>query len=342
MRKLSSFILAVMLIVLLAGASSYAQIAVTVTNPANTTPNLAATYTSFSDVLSALNSVTAMTGPIVLTLTEGGSETAPAKGFVLGSPTLNPVLSATNTITINKSGGTVTINAGVGTSLPSATPDGMLILNGADYVTIDGITFTDGNSASATVAMEFGVALFKLSAGDGCNFNTIKNCTFNMQRINNGTGGGPLFEGSVAIGSYNSVYTAATTVLIPTNGGTLATNGTNSNNKFYTNTINGGNYGIGLSGYTAPSGGPAPNGNTFLGDLGNDVGGSSAGQGNTILNFGGAPSAVKPAAGIRAYNQWSINISYNTINNNNGSGVNHVSTLRGIHAESGASANATI
>jgi len=321
----------------------FAQLTVNVTNPTNTTPNLQASYASFAAALTDLNLVSAMSGPITLTL-QAGSETAPIKGFVIGSASLNGAISDVNTITINTSGGTVTINAGVGTSLgATASPDGMLVLNGVDYVTIDGITFTDGNSTNATVAMEFGIALFKRAAGDGSNFNTIQNCTFNMQRVNNANGSGPMVEGSVGIGVYNSVYTAGTTTLTPTNGGTLATNGTNSNNKFYGNTINSGNYGIALNGFAATVGvGPNPAAGTFLGDLNNDIGGSSAPTGNTILNFGGAAAASNPSAGIRANNQWSVNISYNTVNNNNGSGVNHVNTLRGINAQAGTSANATI
>src|SRR5205085_9914853 len=136
---------------------------------------------------------------------------------------LDPVLSATNTVTINKSGaGAVTINAGVGTAAGwAASPDGMLYLNGADFVTIDGLTFTDGNSASATVAMEFGIALFKRTAGDGCNNNTVQNCTFNMQRINNSTLSGPSPDGACGIVILNSTAAAAITSLTPTNGGTL-------------------------------------------------------------------------------------------------------------------------
>lgn len=330
---------ALLLVVFLLTGSANAQLSVTVTNNTNTTPNLAASYASFAAALADLNSVTAMTGPVTLTL-QAGSETSPIKGFVLGSASLNPVLSATNTITINTSG-SVTINANVGTSNgPSAVPDGMLILNGADYVTIDGITFTDGNSASALVAMEFGIALFKRAASDGCNNNTIQNCTLNMQRVNNATGSGPLVEGSVGIGVYNSTYTAATTALTPTNGGTLATNGTNSANRFYSNIINSGNYGIALYGYAATLGvGPTPTATSFLGDLGNIIGAS--GLGNQILNYGGG-ATTSPAAGIRANYQWGVNISYNIINNNNGGGVNHATTLRGIYAQAGTSANATI
>jgi hypothetical protein len=323
--------------------SSYAQIPVTVTNNTNTTPNLAASYLSLAAALTDLNLVTAMSGPVTLTCTGGSSETTPVKGLVLGSATLNPVLSSTNTITINTTGGTATLNAGIGTSAgPTASSDGILILNGADYVTLDGLTFTDGNSASSTVAMEFGVGLFKRAAGDGCNNNTIQNCTFNMQRINNSSGTTPMLDGAWGIEVLNSTYTAATTSLTPTNGGTLATNGTNSANRFYTNTINGGNGGIGFGGYAASTGvGPTPTATTFLGDLGNDVGGTAVGTGNTILNFGGG-AVTNPAAGIRANNQWSINIQYNNINNNNGSGVNHATTLRGIYGQAGTSANATI
>src|SRR5204863_1401186 len=80
---------------------------------------------------------------------------------------------------------------------------------------------------------------------------------------------------------------------------------------------------------------------TFLGDLGNDIGGSLSSTGNIILNYG-CGATTNPAAGIRANNQWSINIQYNNINNNDGSGVNHTTTLRGIYAQAGTSANATI
>jgi hypothetical protein len=323
--------------------SFFAKAQITVTNRTNTTPNLQPTYTTLALAFADLNAVTAMSGPITLTLNAGHSETAPVKGLVLGSATLNPVLSATNTITINKASGTATLNAAVGTSNgATASSDGILVLNGADYVTIDGLTFTDGNSTNATVAMEFGIGLFKRSAGDGSNYNTIQNCIFNMQIINNAAASGPMVEGSVAIAMYNSVYTTATTALTPTNGGTLATNGTNSFNKIYGNTINGGNYGIALSGFAATTGvGPTPTTTTFLGDLSNDVGGSSLSTGNTVLNYGGGGTA-NVAAGIRANNQWSINIRFNTVDNNNGSGVNHATTLRGIFAQAATSGTATI
>ena len=114
-------------------------------------------YATLAAALTAINAAPA-TGAITVTINAGYSETAPPTGFVIGSTTLNPTLSSTNTLTINKTGGTVTLNAGVGTATPSsAAPDGIISVRGADYVTIDGLTLTDGNSASNTVAMEFGI-----------------------------------------------------------------------------------------------------------------------------------------------------------------------------------------
>lgn len=329
MKKLFTLFGIAMCFIFLSNSISYAQIYVTVTNPTNTTPNMQATYSSFATALTDLNLVSAMSGPVTLTLSTG-SETTPPTGLTIGSATLNPVLNATNTVTINTVGGAVTLNAGVGTATPtSAAPDGILKIVGANYITIDGLTFIDGNTTNPAT-MEYGLGLFKLNLSDGAQYNTISNCIFNMQRVNNASGSSPMVEGSVGILVINSIPTAATTALVPTTAA-----GTNSYNKFYSNTINGGNYGIVLSGYSAATPFTA-------GDTGNDIGGSSASTGNTILNFGGAASATNPSAGIRANNQWGINISYNTINNNNGSGVNHVYTLRGIYAQAGTSANATI
>lgn len=300
------------------------------------------TYASYSTLAAAITAINGgtHTGTITAYVLNGYTETAPATGLSLtATGTLGNPITFKKTLA---SGANPIINAGVGTATPtSAAPDGIFRLNGSDYVTIDGFTFTDGNTTNPAT-MEFGVGLFKGSAGNGCLNNTIQNCTFNMQRVNNASSTSPMVEGSVGILVINSIATAATTSLTPTNGGTDATNGTNSGNKFYSNTINGGNYGIALSGYAATLGvGPSPVATTFLGDLNNDIGGSSASTGNTILNYGGGGTS-SPAAGIRANNQWSINISYNTINNNNGSGVNHATTFRGIYAQAGTSANATI
>ena len=80
-----------------------------------------------------------------------------------------------------------------------------------------------------------------------------------------------------------------------------------------------------------------------LGDNSNDIGGIAVSTGNNILNYGGAVASTTTAIGVRLNNQWGANVSYNTINNNNGSGVSHSNSLRGIWGQSGGtSANLTI
>jgi trimeric autotransporter adhesin len=326
MRKIVAFL---SIAVLALFTTAKAQIAVTVTGASNTTPALSASYTTLSDALNGLNAVTAMTGPVTFSLAAGSSETAPLTGFTVGSATLNPVLSATNTVTIVKDAGAATVlnAAGGGTTTPaSAAPNGILKIVGADYVTIDGLTLTDGNTANPA-SMEFGLGIFKASATDGAQNNTIQNCIINMQRVNNASGTAPMVEGSVGILMINSTPTAATTALTVT-----AASGANSNNKFYSNTINSGNYGMALIGFA----GATP---FTTCDQGNIVG--ALGLGNSILNFGGG-AATNPAAGIRTLAQYGISVGYNTVNNNNGSGVNHATTLRGIYLNTATSANATI
>jgi hypothetical protein len=207
----------------------------------------------------------------------------------------------------------------------SAVQDGIWKLIGSDYVTINGIDVKD-NAANTTnpSTMEYGFALYKASTSNGCQFVTIKNCAIKLNIINNTAGG--LADGSTGILVVNALATAGATAMTPIAGGT------NSNNKFYSNTIQNCNTGIALIGYAAAS-------PFTLADNNNDVGGNLVATGNTIINFGGAAAAANPAVAVRTLAQYGLNVSYNTINNNNGSGTNHPNTLRGILIGPAASAS---
>src|SRR5204862_6195502 len=61
-----------------------------------------------------------------------------------------------------------------------------------------------------------------------------------------------------------------------------------------------------------------------------------------ISNFGGAPAATNPAAGVRTLAQYNLNVSYNNIFNNAGAGTNHPAALRGIFVNTAVSANTAI
>lgn len=285
-------------------------------------------YASIAAAVNALNSV-GVSGPVTFNIAAGYTETAPVGGY-----TLTATGTAANTITFRKNGvganPLITAYAG-GTGTPgTAVQDGVFELIGSDYVTIDGIDITDPNTANPAT-MEFGYALYKASVTDGCQNNTIKNCVITLNRLNWATGTAPMVDGSTGIIMMNATNDAATTVL----SSSVAVSGANSNNKFYSNTIQNCNIGIALIGYAdvAPF--------TYA-DYGNDVGGTSAATGNTIINYGGGALSTNPATGIRTLAQYDFNASYNTINNNTGAGVNHVSTLRGILFNQAVNATASI
>jgi hypothetical protein len=210
----------------------------------------------------------------------------------------------------------------------NVAPDGMVSITGGDYITIDGINLTEsGANTTANTVMEYGYGLFVASATDGAQNNTIKNCTITLNRVQSTAwtvGAG--YVGSEGIAAHHTTPGAATTAVVPS-----AASGSHSNNKFYANTIQNCHTGIALVGYAALS-------PYTLGDTGNDIGGSILANGNSVLNFGGGAAATTASAGIFVSNQWGVNVSYNTVNNNNGSGVNHPNTLRGIFLNAGSTA----
>ena len=69
--------------------NSFAQISITVTGNTNTTPNLAASYTSLANAVTALNTVTALSGPVTFNLAAGGTENSTAQLAITLSGNIN-------------------------------------------------------------------------------------------------------------------------------------------------------------------------------------------------------------------------------------------------------------
>ncbi len=294
--------------------------------PLTGTKTIPGTYPSLAAAITDLNTLGVGAGGVTFNVAGGYTETITAPLSITATGTV------ANPIVFQKSGAganpLVTAYA-TGSGTPStAVQDGIWQLVGSDYVTIDGIDLLDPNTTNPAT-MEYGYALYKASATDGCQNVTIRNCTITLNRVNNDLGSGPAVDGSRGIDVVNAIPTAATTALTVT-----AASGSNSNNKFYHNTIQNCNIGIALIGFADVT--PFANA-----DQGNDIGGSSAATGNTIRNYGGG-GITSPAAAVRTLAQYGINVSYNTINNNDGAGVNHATTLRGIYLNTATSASATV
>ena len=275
-------------------------------------------YFTVAAAVTDLNTQGVGAGGVTINIAAGYTET------LTGKITLTATGSLANPIVFQKSGiganPQLIAYPGI-VATPSVLADGFFVLAGSDYVTIDGLDLAENPANTTTTnVMEFGYGLFKASATDGCQYNTIKNCTITLNRLQNTAWTSPGHNGSIGIAVLNGLNTATGLVTV------TAASGSNSFNKIYANTIQNCNAGITFIGYAAPS-------PFALGDTGNDIGGGSLATGNTILNFGGG-GATNPATGIFVNNQWGLNLSYNTINNNNGSGVNHTTTMRGIFLNS--------
>lgn len=281
----------------------------------------------FPNMAAAINTLNVMgvAGSVTIYVNAGYTETVAAGGLKLFNV---PGASAVNSVTFKKNGiGSnpllVAYAGGVGT--PTTTiQDGVWWLIGADYITIDGIDISDPNTSNPAT-MEFGYGLYNASTGDGCQYNTIKNCIVTLNRINASLGAGLNAGGSRAIESICASYTQNVTTYTPSSA-----SGTHSYNKFYSNLVQNCHNGITLMGYQSIS-------PYTLSDKQNDVGGTSAVTGNTVVNFGGGVGS--DVSGIRTKAQYSLNVSFNILKNNTGAGVDPTGDLHAINlgAANGAS-----
>ncbi len=262
----------------------------------NSGSGLAATYPDLASAISALNAAT-ITSPVTITL--AGNETAPVGGY-----TITAQGTGVNTIIISGSSSTITAFT---PQVSGSLNDAIFKLVGADFVTIQNFTMQENGSNTTTAVAtnnmtEFGIALLYASLTNGSQNNTIQNNTISLNRTSLNT-----------FGVYSNTRHAPNAIL---NGTTVTaevttSNGANSFNKVYTNSISNVNYGIVFIGA----------GTTIAAiDNGNDIGGNTALTGNTITNWGGGAPAASTFTSLTGSNycvfmnqQINDNFSFNTI-----------------------------
>lgn len=245
-----------------------AQMSGTVTVP-GTYPTLAAAITALNT--SGVSGAT--------TIEVSASETAPSAGYVINTFT---GASSANRVTI-KAIGAVTLTAQTGTS---TTTDGIIKLNGCDFVTIDGFSIIENAAnTTATTRMEWGIAMVAPTATDGVQNCNITNCTISLTRS----------YANTAIYARQHTATSAASAVAPTSAA-----GAHSNNTITNNTILECVTGILLHGHTA-----FPGQNNKVGD--------TAGTGNNIT-VGDNATAANTARGIVLSGQQLCQVRYNTVN----------------------------
>lgn len=290
MRKICTLVLFVS--ALLTGIYTQAQVTT------NGGSGLAASYTSLDLAITALNAAS-ITSPVVINVT--ANETSPVAGYVITAQG-----SSTNTITINGGGFTITGNNGL---TAGAYNDAIFKLRGADWVTLQGFNIVNnGNTANGTGAgvntrYEFGIALFPASTTNGAQNNTIQNNTTNM------AGAGGVYPNTFAI------FSTSTALESLASNTPTASSGTNSNNKYYSNTITNTHHGIVALANPASS--------AAVEELGLEIGGAGLGNNITfgqVTTFGTAnmPASVgqllqTPNTGIQVRGPNNGFIANNTI-----------------------------
>ncbi len=273
------------------------------------------TYPSIEAAVNALNLQGVGNGGATFNVAAGYTETPTAPiiltlGVVNGSSAANPLV-------FQKSGVGANPLVTASTAGSSITVDGIFILNGTDYVTINGIDLQENVlNTTPTAQMEWGYALVKSPLGGGASYNTIKNCVVTLNKAN---------VNSVGIYLGNHITTNTTTFIV------TSANGTSSYNKFYNNTTQNTYSGIYLAGYAAA----APY--DFY-DQGNEIGrdGISTNR-NQILNFGGLANT---SYGVYGIYQNGLKVFSTYVNNSGGAPA--IATLYGIFTSIGNNANIDI
>ncbi|MES2654256.1 MAG: T9SS type A sorting domain-containing protein [Bacteroidota bacterium] len=253
---------------------------------------------NFISILSAVNylNVYGASGPVTFNVAAGSSYTH--------APT---ILSTTGTLTapivFQKSGtGANPIVYGVN---GVGTADGLIVLNGVNYITFDGIDLVDSISNTAALRMDFGYLIRNASATTGSSNNIIRNCKIILNRA--------------TTTSFGILQSASTT-----GGGVAATSltGANHNNRYENVKIENTYKGISLIGTAG-----FPDSNCVVTSANGDT--TIVGA-NTANDIGNGTALVY---GINAADQKNVEISKCWVRN-----LTHTSTstIQGIFIDNGS------
>lgn len=277
-------------------------------------------YATIAAAVTALNTSGVGSGGVNIEVSAGHTETSSAMINLTATGT------SSKPIKIYTAGGGT--NAKITAHSGSGSYDGIFVLSGSDYVTIDGIDLEENTSnTTTTTQMEMGYALMRKNSSapvDGCNYNVIQNCKITLNKANTNTTAGVLAGCAGIAMSYLTIAGSGTS------GDT--TGNSNNYNQFYNNSISNVYNGFMFYGY------PSTNA-TY--DIGNRIG--ALGRGNTITNFGGYNSSTA-SYGIYTNYQHRMIIEGNTVN-----GGSFLSTLTsasaiiyGIYAGNGTNSTVRI
>lgn len=284
-------------LMLLSTTNLMAQLTGTKTIPGN--------YATLTAAIADLNTQGVGTGGVTFNVASGYTQSITAPIIITATGT------TANPIVIQKSGTganpviTRTDAGTVNTTVLGAQADAIVIFEGSDFVTVNGINLTASVASSTTTGIEYGFYLRKLSGTNGCKNITITNSTITMNR---GTAG-------VTTGIMSSNNDALSTTSSATGIFVSAIGGRNENLTFSNNTINDCHVGIYVRGYNDVAPYDFYDNNINI-------------TGNTIQKLAGLSTST--AYGVYMIYYDNVNVNNNTVNNMANGGVAGTNGLYGI------------
>ncbi len=198
MKKLLLFIFALFLMQL-----GFGQLTGTKTIPGD--------YATIEAAIAALNSQGVGAGGVTFNVAANHTET-------LSAPTAGTITTATSSVTapvvFQKSGAGSNPLITAAALSAATTTDGVIKIEGADYITFDGIDIQE-NGANTTYLTDWAYAILKSSGTNGAQHITIKNCNISLDKSNTSSKG---------IYSHNHNATSTTTFTVTDAAGTNAYN----------------------------------------------------------------------------------------------------------------------
>ncbi len=276
-------------------------------------PSGSPSYSTIQAAVSDLNTF-GISGSVTFLVAAGYTESIITPILLIATGTFG------NTIAFQKDGVganpkvTRTDAGSISTSTFGGQGDAVIIIQGSDYVTFDGIDVSTDNQG-----IEYGYYLRKASGTDGCKNVTIKNATIDLTK---GTS-------NYVIGIYSSNNDASSSPSSATGISVTSTGGRNENVVITGNTIQDVFAGIALRGFNHTSSPYNFYDQNFV------VG--SAGAGNTIQNFAGNVTNTSYGCYIIYHNN--VSFSYNTVNNTANGGSAASTLLYGVFHSTGTNSS---
>jgi hypothetical protein len=295
--KLKSLHILAVVLMLLSTSNLLAQLTGIKTIPGN--------YATISAAITDLNTQGVGAGGVTFNVASGYTQSITSPIIITATGTAaNPIVfqksgTGANPVITRTDGGTIN------TTILGAQADAIVIIEGSDFLTFNGINLTASVASSSTTGIEYGFYLRKVSGTNGCKNVTITNSTITMNR---GTAG-------VTTGIMSSNNDALSTTFSATGITVTSLGGRNENISFTNNTILDCQTGIYVRGFNDAT--PFD----FY-DINIDV------NNNTIQRLAGVSTST--AYGIYMIYYKNVNANNNTINNTANGGVAGTGGIYGI------------